>query len=263
MKLKYYWINIDNATERSEFMNLQFKIHDIENKRISAITPTTLHTVLEDNPPYFCGYPECLDNKCVDCIIEYSTLCSHFEAIKAGYNSGDDYFIICEDDIFFPFKLNFDLMIKNFPPNFDIIQMMVISSGHTEYFYEKFYKSDILLINYNPITPSAGFYLITHKGAEKLLNLYTNKETNKYNFSNCNFLKLADVLVFQSVNTFVSTFPLCFPNINFKSQIHQHHYENHKIAYEMIRTKIKEDKMKHPFIIDYYPFEDFEKLFKS
>jgi len=263
MKLKYYWINIDNATERSDFMKLQFKIHNIENERISAITPETLATVLEDKPPYFCGYPECLDNKCVDCIIEYSTLCSHFQAIKAGYNSGDDYFIICEDDIYFPFKLNFDLMIKNLPQNFDIIQMMVISAGHTEFFHDKYYANNILFLNYNPITPSAGFYLITHKGAEKLLNLYTNKITNKYSFNNCNFLKLADVLIFQSATTYVSTLPFCFPNINFKSQIHEHHYENHKLAYDMIRTKIKEDNMKHPFIIDYYPFEDFEKLFKS
>lgn len=263
MKLKYYWINIDNAIERSNFMKLQFKIHNIENERIPAITPETLATVLEDKPPYFCGYPECLDNKCADCIIEYSTLCSHFQAIKAGYNSGADYFIICEDDIYFPFKLNFDLMIKNLPQNFDIIQMMVISAGHTEFFNDKYYANNILFLNYNPITPSAGFYLITHKGAEKLLNLYTNKITNKYDFNNCNFLKLADVLIFQSATTYVSTLPFCFPNINFKSQIHQHHYENHKLAYDMIRTKIKEDKMKHPFIIDYYPFEDFEKLFKS
>jgi GR25 family glycosyltransferase involved in LPS biosynthesis len=263
MDLKYYWINIDKATKRSDFMKLQFKIHNIKNERISAITPETLPEVLEDKPPYFCGYPDCRNNNCKDCIVEYATLCSHFEAIKAGYKSGAEYFIVCEDDIYFTFKLNFDLMIKNRPQDYDIIQMMVISSGHTEYFYEKFYKSDILLINYNPITPSAGFYLITHKGAEKLLNLYTNKQTNKYDFSNCQFLKLADVLIFQSSKTCVSTLPLCFPNIHFKSQIHEEHYENHKLAYEMIRTKIKEDNMKHPFIMDYYPFEDFEKLFKS
>ena len=263
MKIKYYWININKADKRKRFMELQFEIHNIDNQRVSAITPETLNNVLEDKPPYFCGYPECLENKCKDCIIEYSTLCSHFDAIKEGYKSGADYFIICEDDVFFPFKINFELMIANVPKEIEIIQMMAISAGHTEIFYEKFYKSNILFINYNPITPSAAFYLITNKGAEKLLNQYTNKITNKYDFSNCKFLKLADVLIFQSANTAVSTFPFCFPNINFKSQIHEHHYEAHKNAYNMIRKKIIEDDMKHPFIMDYYPFEDFEKLFIS
>jgi len=263
MNIKYYWINIDKSIERRRFMELQFKLHNIDNQRISAITPETLNDVLEDKPPYFCGYPECFENKCKNCIIEYSTLCSHFEAIKEGYKSGADYFIICEDDMYFTFKINFDLMIHHLTEKTDIIQMMVISAGHTEYFYDNFYKSNILFINYNPITPSAGFYLISNKAAEKLLNLYINKQTNKYDFSNCKYLKLADVLIFQSVNTCVSTFPLCFPNISFKSQIHDEHYDAQKNAYSMIRKKIIENDMKNPFVIDYYPIEDFEKLFKS
>ena len=261
--ITYYWININNAIERKQFMELQFKNRNINNKRIEAITPIDLSKILEDKPPFFCGYPDCIKNNCIDCPIEYSVICSHLEAIKEGYKSGAEYFIICEDDIYFPFNIDIKRMILALPNELDIIQMMAISAGHTEYFYDNFYKNQNYFINYNPITPSAGFYIIKRKGAELLLNTYINKETNKYDFRNCKFLKLADVLIYQSCNTCVSTFPFCFPNIKFKSQIHEDHYINHKNAYEMIIKKIKEDNLNHPLILNYYPWDDFEKLLIS
>ena len=262
--LKYYWINLDKTTDRRDFMENQFKERGYNNQRISAVSPEKLPQYLEDKPPYFCGYSECRDNKCKDCPIEYSVLCSHFEAIKEGYKSGDDYFIVCEDDIIFPFEIDFNKIMERLPPSFDIIQFMAISAGHTDYFYENFYKKGVNFITYNPITPSAAFYLITRKGAEQLLSTYINKKSGKCDFKNCSFLKLADVLIFQTVFTFVSTFPLCIPKISFKSQIHEHHYKAHKDAAEMIISKIKDDNRKNEFIVNYYyPCEDLEKLFKS
>jgi GR25 family glycosyltransferase involved in LPS biosynthesis len=263
MNLTYYWINIDNAIERNEYMKSLFDLRKIKNVRIPAITPQKLNDVLDDKPPFFCGYPECRDNNCIDCPIEYSVLCSHFEAIKEGYKSGEEYFIVCEDDIYFPFEIDFKKMLNYLPDEVDIIQMMVISANHTEIFYNNFYKKNVMFINHMPITPSAAFYLISRKAAEKLLNTYINKETGKYNFTKCKYLKLADVLIFQSSNTAVSTFPLCVPNIHFKSQIHEHHYEGHKKAYEKIQDIINITPNTNPFIIKYYPCDDFEKLFKS
>jgi len=261
---------MDISFERRLFMENQFRKLNIENKRISAITPESLSSILEDKPPYNCGYPDCAKNGYKDCPVEYATVCSHLKAILEGYKSNDEYFIICEDDIYFTFKLNFDFIKSHFPSEFDIFQMMIISEGHTELFYKNCFLSNKLIINYIPITPSAGFYLISRKGAKKILDLYLNPLTNKFNLSNCPYLKLADVLIFQSANTIVSTFPLCIFNIDFKSQIHEHHYEDHKKAY----NKIKEIILRHygnpnnidnkiPFLLTYHPIEDLEKLFKS
>jgi len=268
--MKYYWINLDTALERRLFMENQFRKLHIQNHRISAITPDLLSSILEDNAPYNCGYCDCAKNNYKDCPVEYATVCSHLKAIWEGYNSNEDYFIVCEDDIYFTFQINYDFIKTHFPKEFEIYQMMVISEGHTEIFYQRFFLSNNLLIKYVPITPSAGFYLISRAGAKKILDLYLNPITNKFNLSKCPFLKLADVLIFQSANTIVSTFPLCIFNINFKSQIHEHHYEDHKKAY----NKIKELILKHygnpqkidnriPFLLSYYPIEDLEKLFKS
>ena len=260
---KFYWINVDNAIDRRNFMENQFKERNIENKRVSAITPEKLPEILEDKPPYFCGYIECRQNGAKDCPIEYSVLCSHLKAIKEGYEDGNDFFVICEDDIYFTYKLDFTKIIKNIPLGFDIFQMMVISSGHTDFFYNNFYLNDIKMIKYTPITPSAGFYLISRKGAKQILDKYLNYENNKFNFNNCDFLKLADVLIYQSANSCVSTFPFSIPNINFKSQIHEQHFEAHKLAYDKIK-EIYDNHLenKHDFVIDIYPIEDLSKLSK-
>ena len=260
---KFYWINVDNAIDRRNFMENQFKERNIENKRVSAITPEKLPEILEDKPPYFCGYIECRQNGAKDCPIEYSVLCSHLKAIKEGYEDGNDFFVICEDDIYFTYKLDFTKIIKSIPLGFDIFQMMVISNGHTDFFYNNFYLNDIKMIKYTPITPSAGFYLISRKGAKQILDKYLNYENNKFNFNNCDFLKLADVLIYQSANSCVSTFPFSIPNINFKSQIHEQHFEAHKLAYDKIK-EIYDNHLenKHDFVIDIYPIEDLSKLSK-
>lgn len=265
LNLEYYWINLDTATNRREFMEKQFKHRNIINHRISAYTPNDLNKILEDKPPFNCGYPDCIKNNCRDCPIEYSVLCSHLKAIQEGYNSEKEYFIICEDDIGFPFEIDFEKIIMTIPNTIDIIQMMVITEGHTDYFYKNFYKNNHYFIRYNPITPSAAFYLISRKGAKLLLDMYIDKNTGKFNFMNTKFLRLSDVLIFQSVNTIVSTMPLVIPNLNFQSQIHPEHYDlMFKPAYSKIIEVIRDDNGRNPFIKKLiYPLDEVEKLFKS
>jgi GR25 family glycosyltransferase involved in LPS biosynthesis len=248
-EIKFYWINLEKAIERKEFMENQFNITNINNQRIIASTPKDLIDILEENPPYFCGYQECLNKKCKSCPVEFATVCSHLNAIREGYNSGNDYFVVCEDDIILDFKIDFQKIILNFPNNYEILQMMIISKSHTEFFYENMYKSNNLFVKYTPITPSAAFYLISRNGAKQIIDKYLNKETNKWNINSFDGIKVADVLIYQSVNTCVLTFPLCSFNINFKSQIHDHHFEAHNEAYEKIK-EIHKDYKSNPLIIE-------------
>ena len=120
MNLKYYWINIESSIKRREFMENQFFKLSYNNKRIDAITPDNFLEILEDKPPYFCGNDCCLLNDCNDCKFEYACICSHLKAIQEGYNNGDEYFIICEDDILIPYNIDFENLIKNLPKDFDI-----------------------------------------------------------------------------------------------------------------------------------------------
>ena len=54
--------------------------------------------------------------------------------------------------------------------------------------------------------------------------------------------------------------PFAIPNINFKSQIHTHHYEAHKKAHYKIKEIINDNNNNNPFI---YQPDDVENLFKS
>jgi len=263
MNIKYYWINIDKSIHRKIYMEEQFKYFNINNQRITAITPENLIDVQEDKPPYFCGNNgSCGHNNHNDCKFEYSCSCSHLNAIKEGYKSGDNYFIVCEDDIYFPFKIDFEKIIKNLPDNWEIFQLMILDEGANDKLYNDYYKKNINFIDFNPMKClySTGMYLINRNGAKKILDLFINKETNKYNFKNA-IIKQADFLLYMNVKTYTTTFPFCHPNPIFISEIHPNHYYNHLKAINKIMSIINDNKLSNIFINDYYSFDDFSKIY--
>jgi len=266
MNIKYFWINIDKSLDRRLFMEEQFKQKNIDNQRISAITPEKLQDILEDKPPFYCGNECCLYNNCNDCKYEYSCTCSHLDAIKEGYKSGAEYFIVCEDDIYFPFKLDFDKMIGILPKDFDIVQMMVLDADGNRILYDDYHKNrKVLFIGFDPSKRlfSTGMYLISRNGAKKLLNRCINKKTLKYDFREIKTIKQADFFLYMNVNTYTSTFPFCYPTLIFISEIHPNHYILHKNSVEKILSIINDNQLLHPFIIDYYPYEDFMNYYKG
>lgn len=266
MDIKYYWINIDKSIERRIFMEEQFKIRGIANQRISAITPETLETVIEDKPPYDCGSCCCIHNNHKDCILEYSCSCSHLKAIKEGYESGAPYFIVCEDDIYFPFEIDFSKMIEQLPKNFGICQLMVLDEGGNNYLYDECFKEKNLIFvkfEHSKRLFSTGFYLISRQGAKQLLDLCTNKETNKFDFRYIEGWKQADYILYCHINTYTLTLPFCFPILLFISEIHPNHYPFHKSAIEKILSIINEVQYNNPFITNHYDFDNFYNHYKE
>lgn len=265
MNIKFYWINIDNSVHRRLFMEQQFKHFNIDNQRIRAITPEILSMVINDKPPYFCGNSSCFYNNCNDCKFEYACSASHLQAIKEGYNSGANYFIVCEDDIYFPFKIDFENLIKELPKDLDIFQMMVLDDKSSEKLFNDYYKKNINFIEFNPMERlfSTGMYLITRNGAEKILKLFTDTTTDKYDLSSKNIIKQADFLIYMNAKTYTSTFPFCIPNSKFISEIHPSHYHFHMLSINKIKENMLNDNLKNKFIIDYYNFDDFDKIFIS
>jgi len=255
--IKFYWINMDKCKDRKEFMENQFDIYKIPNERIEAITPETLETIIEDKPPYICGSICCTYNNNEDCKYEYSCIASHLKAIKKGLEEEHDFFVICEDDIYLPFELNLDKMIKeNLHLKFDILQLMVLDQEANINIYD-FYNNNINFIPFDPNLRlfSTGLYLISREGALKLLEIYTNKTTGKFILANSNLRKQADFFIYMSVNTYTSTFPYCIPNLNFISQIHPHHIYVHKTAINAIIENINKGNNKNPYIGNHIPLE--------
>ena len=209
--MKHYWINIDKRLDRRENIEKQFKNFDIDNERISAVTPETLS---EYNIKYYDGNVRTLN--------EYSCLISHFNAIKKGYDSGDEFFCVCEDDIYIKNKIDFNKILKYIKDTDDVVDILQIHVSNAEIILKTYNQ----LINNNKIlikrtdeyikAGSAAYYLISREGAKKILDRYILNDIIDLNF---NDLCVSDYLLYMSVNTYILSYPLILIDINYGSNI--------------------------------------------
>ena len=122
--MKYYYINLETATERREQLEDEFKNNNIDEFiRVEAIHYSN-----------YTGAGSSLKNA-------KETAChrSHMKAIyKFITNSTDDYAMICEDDLVFEYSKYWrgtpDDLIKKAPSDMGIIQLAII--------YAPIYKQD-------------------------------------------------------------------------------------------------------------------------
>jgi GR25 family glycosyltransferase involved in LPS biosynthesis len=243
--MKHYWINIDktgvadtaDANDRRSFMEEQFKNNKLENVRIPAITPKDFEEVLEDKRPLTCKHPGC-----VRCEYEYACISSHIKAMIEGLKDADnEWFVVMEDDIVIPFDINYNKLISELPPDAQLVQLLILYGATVKTLYELSVAHNMRFIKWRYLLPSTGMYIISREGAKILVGKYF--KNNKYNFTNCPFQVVADVALYSSINSYATTFPFAFPNINLVSEIHPEHYEAHKQTYleimEVIDTAVE------------------------
>tara|TARA_Y100000389_G_scaffold94212_1_gene90870 strand:+ start:3335 stop:4072 length:738 start_codon:yes stop_codon:yes gene_type:complete len=241
--MKHIWINIDKNEKRKAFMYKQFNENNIENIRVSAITPLMFDKVLHNNHtrPLTCKYPGC-----ITCDYEFACLCSHIKAMQECLKYDDEYFVIMEDDITLPFLIDYNKLINSTEKKFDILQLLILYNNTIESLNNVFKEKNILFIKWQYLLPSTGMYIISRKSAEKLVTMYFNE--NKYDFSKFDGQIVADVLLYKSVNTICSTIPYCYPNIDMGSEIHPDHLIAHQKAVDSIKKVINEHN-KYPFVL--------------
>mgnify|MGYP003344336097 FL=1 len=197
--MKHLWINIDKNLKRKNFMEKQFNNSKIDNIRISAITPEMFDDVLEHKRPLSCKHPGC-----TSCEYEFACLSSHIKAMRECLKYEDEYFVIMEDDIYIPFKIDYDELLKNINKDIDIIQMMVLYDNTVKNLDIHHNITLTNFIKWQYLLPSTGMYIISKKGAKKLVDMFFNKN-NKYDFSSSQYQIVADVLLYSSVNSICST----------------------------------------------------------
>lgn len=234
--MKHLWININTSLDRKKFMEEQFDKHNLENIRIDAIIPNDFDNCLVQKRPLTCKHPGC-----TDCEYEYACLCSHIKAIRECLKYDDEFFVIMEDDIYLPYKIDYTNFIKNYPDNTDIMQILILYANTVITLFNHYKKTNNKYISWRYLLPSTGMYIISRKGAEKLVNQFYNEKEDKYDFTTSKYQNVADVLLYSSVNTYASTIPYCYPNIEMGSDIHPGHLNAHQDAINGIK-----------FIIDNY-----------
>ena len=241
--MKHLWINIDKNIKRKNFMEKQFNNSNADNIRISAITPDMFDDILEHKRPLSCKHPGC-----TSCEYEFACLSSHIKAMKECLKYDDEYFVIMEDDIYIPFDINYDELLKHINKDIEIIQMMVLYNNTVETLYNINETKNINFINWQYLLPSTGMYIISKKGAQKFVDRYINNN-NKFDFSNSTCQIVADVLLYTSFKTICMTLPYCYPNIEMGSEIHPHHLNAHNKAIQSIKNVINKKK-NYPFVIE-------------
>ena len=227
----HYWINLDKSTKRKLFMENQFKEKNIDNVRVSAITPDDFDTVLANKRPLTCKHPGC-----VNCEYEFACISSHIKAMKEAItNTNNEWFVVMEDDMLLPYDIDYDTLIKDAPPDFEILQLCISYGNTVEFLYNNLLLNNKLhFIKWQYLLTCACMYIVSRKGAEKLVNkFYVN---GKYDFSSCEFQIVADVALYSTANTYTATFPCSYPNIEMGSEIHPHHLDAHQSAIIVIKN---------------------------
>jgi GR25 family glycosyltransferase involved in LPS biosynthesis len=243
--MKHYWINLNKCSERKTFMENQFNKLNINNVRVSAITPDDFDNILEQKRPLTCKF-----KGCDSCEYEFACISSHIKALRCAIEDcNDEWFVIMEDDMTIPFNIDYHSLIKDAPEDSEIIQLHILYGSTVKTLYnELLLKKNIRFIKWQYLLPSAGMYIISRKGAEKLINkFYVN---DKYDFSSCEYQIVADVALYSTINTYATTIPYAYPNIDMGSTIHPDHLKAHQLAIYDIKYVINDALSKNaiPYI---------------
>ena len=220
-----YYLNLDDQTDRREFMENQFKYWEVTDyERISAYDgrEDDLSDILKGT------YPENMTSGEIGCTT------SHLKALKHYLETSDSpYAIIMEDDC------NLDLVrywnftwndaISRVPYDWDLLQLAIICTGDIHIKIHKRFVNEF----------STACYAITRHHAEKMIRLHCRGD--KYKLDNgVRPRPVADDLLYNSGNSY--SVPFLLYKIEMGSSIHPDHVEifhkgNHKAIMNFWQTQ--------------------------
>jgi GR25 family glycosyltransferase involved in LPS biosynthesis len=230
--MKHYWINIDTCHQRRAYMEEQFTEHAIDHVRVSAETPGTMKTYTIHRHP---------DSK--ETNAEIACVLSHLKAIKQGYNDGDEFFCVTEDDISIR-KINFEkvlgyvnkAVLKHGKPA-EIIQLHTSGTPFIVKFAEKYvlkqYSNPEFIVPRDGDYPGTICYIISRTGAKKILDKLVISDTEYDLTFSC--WTAADNILYTSLESYIITYPIVTTNIDYGSIIHPSHLQSHDHANKVIK----------------------------
>ena len=236
-----YYLNLDDQTERREYMEKQFKYWSIENyTRVSAYDgrEDDLSDIIKGR------YPSDMTSGEIGCTT------SHLKALKEFLKTDEKYALIMEDDVDISTVKKWGFKWVDFmahvPYDWDVVQLAIICTGALHVRIHKRFVNDF----------STACYLITRHHAEKLVKLHCRGDKYKID-QGVKPRAVADDLIYNSGNTF--SIPLFLYRIQMGSSIHKEHVEVfHKSSHEGLSHFWKNQANQ---ISDWKPFFDYDPYF--
>ena len=203
-----YCINLDDQTDRWEYMEDQFKYWEIDNyERISAYDgrDDDLSDIIKGK------YPNNMSSSEIGCTT------SHLKAMKHFLETSDSPYAImmeddCDLDLVKYWNFTWSDFYAHFPYDYDVVQLAIISTGDLHVRLHKRFVNDF----------STACYVITRRHAQKLIDFHCRG--NKYKLDQgVKPRPVADDLIYNSGNSFA--IPLFLYKVELGSSIHPDHVE--------------------------------------
>jgi GR25 family glycosyltransferase involved in LPS biosynthesis len=209
-----YWINLDRSYKRKEHMETVLNdpvFNNIDKHRITAFDGKMNANNVMDN--------FVLEKRSKATIVEYATLLSHLNAIRAFAESKYEIALICEDDINLDLKPYWKKTVKEIigdaPSDWEIIQLYYILDNNFE-IPEKDYtfidNNNFIVINNTIIQHSKtvihsfslAAYIMKKKAALSFINHFYKND--KYNLKN--YLHVADYYIYKIFKSYTYKYPM-------------------------------------------------------
>jgi hypothetical protein len=212
---------------------------NILNHRIEAIDGNNLNSIKLNN----------INKKKEMSKYEIACCLSHIKAINYLNNLSGNYFMICEDDIsienLYYFKKNKLENIICEAPQFDILLLYKTYPEEIDHLYTNwsdYYKNGLDKTIYGAVC-----YIISRRGINKICNYVkyfnnNNKDNFEFNSKYNKEFDLADIFLFNNLETFVYKYNFINTNNDNDSLIHNDHLDFHKICNQKQLNIIIRDK---------------------
>lgn len=203
--LAHLWINRHVDIERRVQIESYFSDGGVDHIRVEAITPETLPHIRVRQP-------------FTNSMSELAIIASHLDAIQKVHQAGHQYAVIMEDDVRSRYVFDANALISSAPADWEILQLHVSNGPVVLQLGEMYLRHAMLWHEWEPTCFSAGAYLISRKGAERILSQYrpTGKNidlTGVYSFGKL----VADHLLYRRVCCYTATVPFFFNDVRFIS----------------------------------------------
>ncbi len=200
MRIPVYWINLQRSADRREHLLKNFHEKGIIHRRIEAVSHEKSH---------------------IGCCL------SHITAIYTAWSNGNEYALICEDDVDFFLGVEvfqrIEQILTTLPTSvkddWEVLQLQYIEPTFLKMLLPYVQEQNRVIKGY---FMGAAAYLINRKGMEKFLSLMVQEDITEKGVvihikaSLDHPLAKSEELIYRYISSYISVFPVlnCYPSMS-------------------------------------------------
>jgi len=218
-KLTHLWINLDKDVERCNFTEKQFSELGVkQHVRIAGVTPNLFPSKIIHND----------SSKSSMNIGEWGCLLAHLSCYKKMQELDLEVAFIQEDDLCFPYNIEFGSVIKSAPDDWEILHLYTSNPNNVKDDYTNYVRTGKLWNKWdlNKKYWCTMAYIIKRETSDRILVMLEPSEDVLDVSMATSFKPVADNIIYNLANTYVLSYPLFYARDE-DSSIHPSHIKVH------------------------------------